>query len=161
MTFFVSLNRQQFQSPVQWVIEKRSASCILFSCYSKGTLFSGCWDSVLVTTCKRESLDSDLWFEMEGFPMSTSATDTSQILNRRRICPYSTVFASVSILASLLLVALVPGADSLTDTPNHSFDLGDFFALIIITGGTTGVICACLGKYARMRAAGLLWSNDA
>lgn len=93
---------------------------------------------------------------MEGLPMSTSdSTDTSPFVTRR-MCPYSTALSSVSILVSLLLVALLPGADSLTDTPNHTFDLGDFFALIIITGGTIGVVCGCLGKYARMRAAGLL-----
>lgn len=81
--------------------------------------------------------------------------EADHIAQNRRVCPLSTLFTSVLVLLSCLLVTLVPGA-SAVDPPNHSFDIGDFFALVIVTGLAFGGICACLGKYARMRAAGLL-----
>jgi len=90
---------------------------------------------------------------MDAFP------STSVLGQERRLCPCSTFLATASVLVSMIVVLLsFPGADAQgqADPPNHPFDLGDFFALVIVTGLAFGGICACLGKYARMRAAGLL-----
>jgi len=35
---------------------------------------------------------------------------------------------------------------------SHPFDFGDFLAIVIIMVLTFGGVCACLGKYARLRA---------
>jgi len=90
---------------------------------------------------------------------ATKTSPPSSMDEQRRLCPFSTFLATFSVLASTLVVVLsFPGADAQggADPPNHPFDLGDFFALVIVTGLAFGGICACLGKYARMRAAGLL-----
>jgi len=76
---------------------------------------------------------------------------------RQRICPLSVFLATSSVLTSILTIVSFPVANAeVTDPPNHPFDLGDFFALVIITGLAFSGICACLGKYARMRAGRLL-----
>jgi hypothetical protein len=57
--------------------------------------------------------------------------------------------------AALLTIisSLIYSAHGQAVKPNtHPFDFGDFLAIIIIIVLAFGGICACLGKYARMRA---------
>jgi len=55
---------------------------------------------------------------------------------------------SVTILWTLF--SIIPYAEA--NSSGHSFDFGDFIALVLIIALSFGGVCACLGKYARARA---------
>jgi len=59
----------------------------------------------------------------------------------------------------LILIVLVGAflcneteAQEIIKSGNHPFDFGDFMAIVIIMILMFGGICACLGKYARIRS---------